>query len=73
MAEAGFYMPDVKQYDLAVCFVCNKELDGWEESDDPWKEHKKHSSNCCLSRKGWKYSELTVIYNYGQHKQLIIY
>lgn len=28
------------------CFLCEKSLDGWEATDDPWIEHKKHSPNC---------------------------
>lgn len=30
------------------CFLCHKDLDGWEEDDDPLMEHLKHSSGC-----GW--------------------
>jgi hypothetical protein len=37
MAAAGFYFAGSKsEPDLACCFVCLKELDGWEEEDDPW-------------------------------------
>eukprot|EP00069_Balaena_mysticetus_P009636 bmy_20298T0 len=32
--------------DLAQCFFCFKELEGWEPDDDPIEEHKKHSSGC---------------------------
>jgi len=31
------------------CYVCLKELDGWEKEDDPWEEHRRHTS-----KKGWK-------------------
>jgi hypothetical protein len=30
------------------CFVCYKELDGWEPLDDPFKEHKSHSPKCAF-------------------------
>lgn len=37
MAAAGFHFTGSKnEPDLAQCFVCLKELDGWEEDDDPW-------------------------------------
>jgi len=37
MAEAGFYSSGKKsEADLAMCYICGKELDGWEEEDDPW-------------------------------------
>ena len=37
MAEAGFYhTPTDCEPDLVRCFVCGKELDGWEPTDDPW-------------------------------------
>ncbi|KXJ23670.1 baculoviral IAP repeat-containing protein 5 [Exaiptasia diaphana] len=47
MAEAGFYhSPTDRDPDVARCFVCFKELEGWEPEDDPWQEHKKHSPRC---------------------------
>ena len=48
MAKAGFYFyGDMsKGDDSAGCFVCGKVLDGWENDDEPWKEHEKHSANC---------------------------
>ena len=30
------------------CFLCEKALDGWEEDDDPIKEHFSYSADC-----GW--------------------
>ena len=36
MAQAGFYhCPTDQEPDLVKCFVCHKELDGWEPSDVP--------------------------------------
>ncbi|XP_070495611.1 baculoviral IAP repeat-containing protein 5 [Chironomus tepperi] len=47
MAKAGFYYTGLsKDDDSATCFVCGKVLDGWENTDDPWMEHQKHSANC---------------------------
>ncbi|OXU30739.1 hypothetical protein TSAR_001899 [Trichomalopsis sarcophagae] len=47
MARAGFYAIGGKdEPDLAECFMCCKQLDGWEPDDDPWLEHKKHQPNC---------------------------
>merc|ERR1712136_195827 len=49
MAKAGWYHPGSNnEPDLARCFVCLKELDGWEPEDDPMKEHKSHSSKCAF-------------------------
>ncbi|XP_074605814.1 baculoviral IAP repeat-containing protein 5-like [Acropora palmata] len=47
MAEAGFYhSPNDRDPDIARCFVCFKELEGWEPDDNPWEEHKSHSAKC---------------------------
>lgn len=38
MAEAGFYhCPSDCEPDLVRCYVCQKELDGWDPTDDPWQ------------------------------------
>ncbi|XP_023013794.1 baculoviral IAP repeat containing deterin [Leptinotarsa decemlineata] len=51
MAEAGFIFTGNKQEPDAVkCFLCNKALDGWESTDDPWKEHLKHAPNCKFAK-----------------------
>lgn len=37
MATAGFYViGDNDEIDLVECFMCGKQLDGWEPTDDPW-------------------------------------
>ena len=37
MAAAGFYViGDSNEPDLVECFICSKQLDGWEPDDDPW-------------------------------------
>ena len=49
LARAGFYFnPHPSTPDNVRCFLCHKELDGWEPDDDPLAEHLKHSSGC-----GW--------------------
>ncbi|NXV13248.1 BIRC5 protein, partial [Cepphus grylle] len=49
MAAAGFlHCPSENSPDVAQCFFCLKELEGWEPDDDPLKEHKKHSAQCAL-------------------------
>lgn len=61
MAEAGFYhCPTENEPDLARCYVCFKELDGWDPSDDPSKEHSR-SANCAFVRLGKKARDVTVI------------
>ncbi|THH17310.1 hypothetical protein EW146_g3474 [Bondarzewia mesenterica] len=40
LAEAGFYFnPSWDDRDNVVCYLCNKELSGWEEADDPFAIH----------------------------------
>ncbi|KAI9823979.1 MAG: hypothetical protein M1826_007573 [Phylliscum demangeonii] len=49
LAEAGFYYtPTASSLDNVTCFMCQKNLDGWEEEDDPALEHLHHSNDC-----GW--------------------
>uniref|UniRef100_A0A670I3X2 Baculoviral IAP repeat containing 5 n=1 Tax=Podarcis muralis TaxID=64176 RepID=A0A670I3X2_PODMU len=63
MAEAGFvHCPSDNAPDVAQCFICFKELEGWEPDDDPIRglvhcpselvggreEHRKHSPNCAF-------------------------
>ncbi|KAF8852420.1 BIR-domain-containing protein [Acephala macrosclerotiorum] len=49
LAKAGFfYHPATNNPDNVACFLCHRNLDGWEEGDDPLAEHAKHAPNC-----GW--------------------
>ncbi|NXE77368.1 BIRC5 protein, partial [Cochlearius cochlearius] len=49
MAAAGFvHCPSENSPDVARCFFCFKELEGWEPDDDPLEEHKKHSAGCAF-------------------------
>lgn len=49
MANAGFYAKPIDgSVDNACCGYCRKNLDGWEETDIPWEEHKSHSPACPL-------------------------
>lgn len=61
MAEAGFYWSgNDREPDTVTCYICNKTLDGWEPTDDPWKEHAKHAPQCSFVKLGRKEAELTV-------------
>ncbi|XP_046959767.1 baculoviral IAP repeat-containing protein 5 [Vanessa cardui] len=62
MAEAGFYSVATgdEDADAAKCFLCGKELDGWEASDDPWAEHKSHASKCAFVQLGKREDELLL-------------
>ncbi|XP_042771848.1 baculoviral IAP repeat-containing protein 5 isoform X1 [Panthera leo] len=61
MAEAGFiHCPTENEPDLAQCFFCFKELEGWEPDDDPIEEHKKHSSGCAFLSVKKQFEELTL-------------
>ncbi|CAG9584951.1 unnamed protein product [Danaus chrysippus] len=62
MAEAGFYSVATGEddADAAKCFLCGKELDGWEAHDDPWDEHKSHAAKCAFVQLGKKENELLL-------------
>ena len=61
MAEAGFFhIPSDSEPDLVRCFVCLKELDGWEPQDDPYAEHKKHSPKCQFIKMNKKEADWTI-------------
>ncbi|CAJ0945195.1 unnamed protein product [Ranitomeya imitator] len=47
MAKAGFvHCPTENEPDVACCFFCLKELEGWEPDDDPLAEHSKRCVTC---------------------------
>jgi len=49
LAQAGFYArPLHGSRDNVCCFLCEKNLDGWEPTDDAWDEHARHSPACPL-------------------------
>ncbi|NXA42753.1 BIRC5 protein, partial [Eudromia elegans] len=61
MAAAGFvHCPSENCPDLAQCFFCFKELEGWEPEDDPVEEHGKHSAGCAFLALQKDVSELTL-------------
>ncbi|KAJ2930028.1 hypothetical protein H1R20_g7060, partial [Candolleomyces eurysporus] len=50
LAEAGFfYDPSADDPDNVTCFMCEKELGGWEEDDDPFDIH----FDKCAQKCGW--------------------
>ncbi|KGL72281.1 Baculoviral IAP repeat-containing protein 5.1, partial [Tinamus guttatus] len=50
MAKAGFvHCPSASEPDVAKCFFCLIELEGWEPNDDPWMEHSKRQQCGFLS------------------------
>ncbi|NP_001157375.1 inhibition of apoptosis protein 2 [Bombyx mori] len=74
MAEAGFYSvaTGVEDADAAKCFLCGKELDGWESTDDPWIEHKSHAAQCAFVQLGKKEDDLLLSENLSVIKQYMI-
>lgn len=73
MAAAGFYfVGNNDEPDLVECFICGKQLDGWEPEDDPWSEHVKHKSDCPFLKLNkqnemeWTVNELYDLYK--KHK-----
>lgn len=60
MAKAGFYFCSPKSNgDCVRCFCCFKELEGWEQEDDPWKEHQRNN-DCVFAHLQKEEAELTV-------------
>ncbi|XP_024865051.1 baculoviral IAP repeat-containing protein 5b isoform X2 [Kryptolebias marmoratus] len=61
MATAGFvHCPSENEPDVACCFFCLIELEGWEPDDDPWSEHAKRSPKCGFLSLKKDFTELTV-------------
>ncbi|GIX85497.1 baculoviral IAP repeat-containing protein 5 [Caerostris darwini] len=61
MAEAGFFhCPTEHEPDLVQCYVCFKELDGWEATDEPWAEHYSHSKICAFAQMRKPQKDLTI-------------
>ncbi|KAK4468723.1 hypothetical protein MN116_007900 [Schistosoma mekongi] len=58
LAKSGFYRPNGNCPSVTQCFVCLKELEGWEPDDDPDREHKSHSPKCPFL-KSKQYEEMT--------------
>lgn len=47
LAEAGFYFkPSKTDTDNVACFMCKKELGGWDEDDNPFEVHVSKSPKC---------------------------
>ncbi|KAL1250108.1 hypothetical protein QQF64_021113, partial [Cirrhinus molitorella] len=62
MAKAGFvHCPSENEPDVACCFYCLRELEGWEPEDNPWSEHEKRSPNCAFLHMKKTFEELTAI------------
>ncbi|KAI7794224.1 baculoviral IAP repeat-containing protein 5b [Triplophysa rosa] len=62
MAKAGFvHCPSENEPDVACCFYCLKELEGWEPDDNPWTEHAKRSPNCAFLHLKKTFEEVTAI------------
>ncbi|XP_010873404.1 baculoviral IAP repeat-containing protein 5b [Esox lucius] len=75
MAKTGFvHCPSENEPDVACCFFCLRELEGWEPEDNPWSEHIKRSPNCGFLAMKKDFCELTVAEFYHLEQQrLCIY
>ncbi|KAJ8985894.1 hypothetical protein NQ317_010650 [Molorchus minor] len=61
MAEAGFvFIGNKLEPDTVKCFLCHKSLDGWDATDDPWKEHRQHAPKCLFAKLSKPQESLTV-------------
>ncbi|KAG7228363.1 hypothetical protein INR49_009227 [Caranx melampygus] len=75
MASAGFvHCPSDNEPDVACCFFCLIELEGWEPDDNPWTEHKKRSPNCEFIKTKKDFAELTAAeYCHMEKQRMKIY
>ncbi|VDI62470.1 Hypothetical predicted protein [Mytilus galloprovincialis] len=57
LSESGYFYTG--EGDIVRCFCCDLGLAEWDESDDPWTEHARHSPKCCflLHEKGKNFVE----------------
>lgn len=61
MAEAGFiHSPDPFDVGCVKCPFCLKELDSWEEDDNPVQEHRRYKDRCYFVRSFKPEDEYTV-------------
>lgn len=71
MAEAGFiFIGSKNEPDSVKCFFCNKNLDGWESNDNPWKEHLQHAPKCSFAKLQQPMDQITLKEYYILHSQL---
>ncbi|KAI9530760.1 hypothetical protein NQZ68_000251 [Dissostichus eleginoides] len=70
MAEAGFvHCPSENEPDVACCFFCLIELEGWEPDDDPLSEHLKRSPNCGFLTSKKDFTEMTAADFYHMERE----
>jgi len=68
MGEAGFIFTGSSGYpDSAQCFFCGKQLDGWEEYDNPFEEHYNHAKDCEFAQMKKSQRQWTL----GEHLKLM--
>ncbi|XP_004558808.3 baculoviral IAP repeat-containing protein 5b [Maylandia zebra] len=74
MAKAGFvHCPSENEPDVACCFFCLLELEGWEPDDDPWSEHERRSK-CDFLTMEKDFTKLTMAeFCHLENKRLKIY
>ncbi|XP_043258407.1 baculoviral IAP repeat-containing protein 5 isoform X2 [Colletes gigas] len=67
MASAGFFAIGSKEEpDLVECFICSKQLDGWDPNDNPWDEHMKHQKECPFIKLNKPHENLWTVQNLFQ-------
>lgn len=64
LSAAGFYKcnPEDASSDECACFFCGKTLGDWDAEDDPFKEHKSHSTNCKFINLERREAQIKVIF-----------
>lgn len=68
MAAAGFFAIGGKsEPDLVECFICSKQLDGWDPDDNPWYRLQDFYCNFCIYNVHYKCMSFTLIIFRNEH------
>ena len=68
LAEAGFYFAaDKDSPDNVRCFMCDKELDGWDSEDNPFEIHVSKSSKC-----PWAIARCSLEFDLDENKKYAV-
>lgn len=68
LAEAGFYFdPSAGDPDNVTCFICHKELGGWEAEDDPFDIHYEKCAREC----SWANIRCGLRYDMDRHGRCV--
>lgn len=69
LAEAGFHFkPSKEDPDNVACFICKKELGGWDEDDNPFEVHMAKCPKC-----PWAAARCSLEFDVDSDDKCVIY